>query len=301
MSLQRTPTKGSSKLISPTQFGSDPALYTPESQQHIDLNVTKRNKRRFDDDPSTVDITLSDLLAKIDELKNQQDHKFTSLETAMKDLTNQNSDIKESMMLLSEKYDDVLSNLKSIQQENSALKSHIKTLETKLDQFEKKSRSTMIEIRNVPVTEIENKDNLVEVAKKIGTIINVPILDSDIRDVYRVKSKDKPSGPIVVDFTSTIKREKFISATGTYNKSNREKRLNSTNLNLAGPEKPIYVAESLTASVRRLHYQARLFAKKHNFEHCWTSFGKVYLKRKDNQPRLRINCEEDLTILEKSI
>lgn len=301
MNVRRTPPKSSSKLISPTHFGSDPALYTPESQQQIDLNITKRTKRRLNDPSSSADISLSDLLTKMDEIKKQQDAKFTTLELSLKELTNQNAEINKSMMLLSEKYDDVLSDLKTLQQENTSLKSHIKTLDEKIEHFEKNARSTMIELRNVPVAVPENKEQLIEIAKKIGNVIKVPILDSDIRDVSRLKLKDKPIGPIIVDFTSTIKREQFIKATGSYNKANREKRLSTTNLNMVGPAKPVYVAESLTAAIRRLHYITRLFAKKHNYEHCWTSFGKVFLKRKEGQPRLRVNCEEDLLNLEKNI
>ncbi|KAL4703897.1 hypothetical protein ACJJTC_013074, partial [Scirpophaga incertulas] len=237
MSVSRTPPKTGTKLTSPSQFGSDPALYTSESGQHTDSKIVKRTKRRFNDPANTDDITLSDLLSRMDEIKNQQDSKFNSLESSLKELTHQNTDIKESMILLSEKYDDVL-----------------------------------LEIRNIPVNNTEKKENLIEITKKIGTVINVPISDSDIRDIYRINQKGKPTGPIIVNFTSTLKCEKVIGATGIYNKANRDKRLSTTDVNIPGPAKPIYVAESLTASVRRLHYQTRLFAKNHNFAHCWTSF-----------------------------
>ncbi|KAJ8718791.1 hypothetical protein PYW07_016347 [Mythimna separata] len=301
MSVRRTPPRGNSKLISPTQFGSDPALYTPESQQQVDLNIAKRSKRRLSNPSTTADISLSDLLTKMDEIKEQQDGKFTTLELSLKELTCQNAEINKSMILLSEKYDDVLSELKILQQENYSLKSHIKTLDAKIEHFEKGARSTMVELKNVPDTVSENKEQLVEIAKKIGNVINVPILDSDIRDISRLKLKDKTTGPIIVDFTSTIKREHYIKAAGSYNKANREKRLSTTNLNMVGPAKPIYVAESLPASIRRLHYMTRLFAKKHNYEHCWTSYGKVFLKRKEGQPRRRVYCEEDLLNMEKTI
>ncbi|CAB3239588.1 unnamed protein product [Arctia plantaginis] len=301
MSVSRTPPKTDARPTSPSHFGSDPALYTPESRQLLDSNIMKRTKRRFNDPSNTADITLSDILVRVEEIKKQQDSKFTSLESSMKELTNQNIDIKKSMMLLSEKYDEVLGNLKSLQKENGSLKSHNKTLETKVEQFEKNMRTSMIEIRNVPVTEPENKEHLVEIAKRIGTVISVPILDSDIRDAFRIKRKDKPSGIIVVGFTSTLKREKFLRATVTYNNSNSDQRLSTNKLAIAGPDKPIYVAESLTASVRRLHYQTRLFAKRHSFDHCWISYGKVFLKRKGDQHRLRINSEEDLRNLEKTI
>lgn len=302
MSVKRTPTKSNTKLDSPMHYGSDSMLYyNPNDQQPADLNITKRSKRRLDESPNDTDITLSDLLTKMDELKTQQDAKFASLEVHIKELTSQNTDIKDSMALLSAKYDDVLNNLKIIKQENLHYKNQIKNLEAKVEQFEVNARSTTVEFRNIPVGKPEYKDNLVEIAKKIGEVVNVPITESDIRDVFRLKIKNKENGPVILDFTSTLKREKFIRATRTYNKENRERRLTTASINITGPVEPIYVAESLTTSIRRLHYLTRMFAKKHNFIHCWTSFGKVFLKRNDNEPRLRITCAEDLERLEKNI
>lgn len=302
MSVKRTPPKSNAKLGSPIHYGSDSMLYNnPNNQQPSDLNIKKRSKRRLDESQNATDVTLSDLLTKMDELKTQQDAKFASLEAHIKELTSQNTDIKDSMALLSAKYDDILINMKIIQQENLHFKNQIKNLEGKVEQLEVNAKSTTIEIRNIPAGKLEDKDNLIDIAKKIGEVVNVPIIHSDIRDVFRLKIKNKENGPVILDFTSTLKREKFIRATRTYNKENHEKRLTTASINMMGPVEPIYIAESLTSSIRRLHYLTRMFAKKHNFGHCWTSFGKVYLKRNDNEPRLRITCAGDLEKLEKNI
>lgn len=301
MSTPRTPSKGITKITPLTHYGSDSALYTLESQENIDHNITKRCKRRLNDPSNTPDITLLDLMTRMDDIMKQQDARFASLESSINSLSSQSEEIKDTVIHLSEKYDDVLRNLNKLEQENNFFKNRIKTLETKVDQLEKNARSTTVEFRNVPETESENKENLLELTKKIGTAINVPIQDSDIRDVFRMKLKNKPTGPIIVDFTSTLKREKIIRATRTYNKANSEQRLSTTTLKMDGPTKPIYVAESLTATARRLHYLARVFAKNHNYENCWTSFGKVYLKRNQNGPRLLVSREEDIENLKKSI
>lgn len=300
MSVSRTPPKSSSNLVSPPHFGSDSAIYSHESQ-NTDLNVTKRTKRRFNDSSITDDLTLSDLMKKIDEIKKQQDTKFASIESSMIALTSLNSEMKNTIIHLSEKYDDVLSDLKILQQENNYFKGHIQDLEKKLDQYERNARSSAVEFRNIPISESENIGNFVEVTKKIGAVINSPIQDSDIRDVSRIKLKDKQAGPIIVNFTSTIKRENFLKAARSYNKMNREKRLSTASLNLDGPAKPVYVAESLTASARRLYYVARMFAKNHHYQYCWTSFGKVYVKRNANDPRVRVSCENDIENLKKII
>lgn len=302
MSIPHTPTKNGTKKKSPIHYGSDSALYVLESQESVvDHSITKRCKRRLNDPSNTADITLSDLMTRMDEIKKQQDAKFASLESSIIALSTQNDEIKDSMIHLSAKYDDVLSNIETLQKENCFFKTHVKTLEAKLEQFEKNARSTTVELRNVPVSESEDKAKLVELAKNMGTVISVPIQDSDIRDVFRMKQKDRETSPIVLDFTSTIKKENFIRATRTYNKENSVHRLSTASLRINGPVKPVYVAESLTAAARRLHYLARVFAKDYHYEHCWTSFGKVYLKRKSNEPRVCITCEEDIGKLKRSI
>ncbi|CAB3223022.1 unnamed protein product [Arctia plantaginis] len=302
MSVKRTPPKSSSKLLtSPVHYGSDSAIYSLENQECADLNIAKRSKRRRNDPSSAADITLSDLMARMDEIKKQQDARFASLESSIiQSLSVQNEEMKESIMYLSSKYDDVLSNLKALQQENNYFKTQIKTLEAKLEQFAINARSSTIELRNVPTSEPETKEQLVEVAKKIGTLIQAPVEDSDIRDVIRMKLKNQEPGPVLVEFTSTIKRERFLKATRNYNKNNTGQRLSTSSLCINGPTKHIFVSESLTAPARRLHYLARMFAKDYNYEHCWTSFGKVYLKRRSNETRLRISCEEDIEKLKKT-
>ncbi|CAG4990139.1 unnamed protein product [Parnassius apollo] len=109
-----------------------------------------------------------------------------------------------------------------------------------------------------------------------------------------MKLKNKPNGPIIVDFTSTVKREKVVKATRTYNKINTGECLSAASLNMDGATKPIYVSEHLTASTRYLFYLARMFAQKHNYENCWTSFGKVYLKRNQNESRIYVSSQEDI-------
>ncbi|KAJ8719239.1 hypothetical protein PYW07_016795 [Mythimna separata] len=308
MSVKRTPPKSStsSKLLtrtSPVHYGSDPAIYSLENQECADQNIAKQRKVRTkrNDPPPAADITLSDFMIRIDEIKDQQDVRFASMESSIiKSLSAQNQEMKESLNYLSAKYDEVLSTYKSLQQENNFFKSHIKTLESKLEQFEVNARSSMVELRNVPGSGTETKESLIEVAKKIGMLIEIPVGDSDLRDVIRMKLKNKELGPVSIDFTSVIKREKFLKATKSFNKNNIDQRLSTSSLSLDGPNKPIFVSESLTASARRLHYLARMFAKDHNYEHCWTSFGKVFLKRRSNETRLRISCEEDIEKLKKS-
>lgn len=233
-----------------------------------------------------------------EDLQSKQEAKFDTLKSTMDAIVKQNEEIKTSMNLLSDKYDDILSDMKQLQRENSNSKNHIKALEAQLELLEKKSRACSVELRNIPKLESETKESLIELTKDIGSIIKTPIIDSDIRDVYRMKIKDKTNGPIIVDFNSTCIKENLIKSTITYNKEKpADQRLNTTSLKIHGPAAPIYIAESLTKKAKRLHYLARVFAKGNNYDSCWTSYGKVYLRRNKTDQRVCIDSEESLEIL----
>lgn len=301
MSVARTPPSGSQKST-PVHYGSDSALHCRDNQDKSDFTINRRFKRRLDD-PSdcNTNITLSELKYMFEDWQNQQEAKFVTLKSSMDAIIKQNEEIKSSMKLLSDKYDDILSDMKKLRQENSNNKSHIKTLETQLEHLEKKSRSCSIELRNIPKIESETKQSLIDLTKNIGAVLNTPIHDSDIRDVYRMIIKDKPNGPVIVDFNSTFIKENIIKSTITYNKEkSADKRLNTSTLKINGPAKPIYVAESLTKKVKRLHYLARVFAKENNYDSCWTSYGKVYLRRNKTDQRVCVNSEETLENLKSS-
>ncbi|CAG4990144.1 unnamed protein product [Parnassius apollo] len=127
MSVARTPTKNSSKSISPSHYGSDSAIYTLGSHEHnIDVNIKKRSKRRLNNPPSTSDLTLAELMLRLDEMNKLQDAKFASLESSMNALSKQNDEIKDTVIHLSAKYDDVLNNLKNFNKTMAFLKTALK-------------------------------------------------------------------------------------------------------------------------------------------------------------------------------
>ena len=294
-SVPRTPPKSGCQKSTPVHYGSDSALHSLEKQEQPDFGITRRFKRRLDDSSDSTNVTLSDLRIMFEDFHSKQEGKFEALKSTMDAIKTQNEEIKTSMMLLSDKYDDILSSMKKLQHENGKNKNRIKDLEAQLEQLDLKSRAGSIELRNVPKIESETKQSLINLTKTIGAIINTSIQDSDIRDVYRMKIKEKPNGPIIVNFNSTVTKENVMRSTVIYNKIKpADQRLNSTILKIPGPTKPIYVAESLTKTVRRLHYLAREFAKGNNYESCWTSYGKVYLRRNKTEERVRIDSEETL-------
>ena len=298
MSVKRSP-PGKSLPLSvpqPLQYGSDSALNITSTEPHTNLDnfVTKRQKRTFTEDISDhSQTTFSELKSLFMDLKSQQELKFNELRDSMKSIMSQNIEIETSVKHMSDQYDDLLKKVVTLEHENISYKKHIKLLESKLDILEKNSRNTTIEIRNIPIQPHDNRPSILKMVKDIGNSLNLEseIQDLEVKDIYR-----KKSNAIVVDFTTTSRKESVIGSFRQFNKQKRENnlpQLNTQHINLPLPAKPIYISEYLTTKARKIFYLARENVKNKKIVAAWTSFGKVYIKKEENQPPIRIDEEQE--------
>ncbi|KAJ8727717.1 hypothetical protein PYW07_001836 [Mythimna separata] len=289
---QRTPPEKS------TQTLLKPTLLTQESDTASDCigsetecvgqrNITRRYKRGYDESMLNE---LKDMLADVQLQQKSQASKFNE---EMQKLMQQNAKITESIQYMSDKYDEVLRQLQQTKSENSAFKTQIKTLEQKLETFERNSKASTLELKNVPESNSEDTSALIELVRSVGDVLNVKVLDTDIRTIYRTKKIPNKSAPIIVEFSSNSIKENIIMSSKKYNKDKNNEKLNSTHLKLIGEKKPIFIAESLTTCGRKLYYMARQYVKNHRGASCWTAYGRVYMRQKEGGPSILISREED--------
>lgn len=288
MSMQRTPPGQASQallkpnIVTESDTASDYVASDPDSQ----LNITRRYKRKHSD--STL-CEIRDMLADLQQQQKTQTAKFNE---EMNKMSQQNNDIMQSIQHMSDKYDDILCQLKQTKLENAVLKNQMKSLEQKMEVLERNSKACSLEMRNVPVILPENKSILTGMVKNLGDVLNVEVMDTDIRNIYRIKNPKNKSAPIIVEFSSTVLKENVIKASKTFNRDNKDK-INTSHLKLQGEKKPVFISESLTASGRRLFFLAREYVKKHKYASCWASYGKVYIREKESAPAKLISCDED--------
>lgn len=288
--LENTATKCSRKSVS----GSSPDL----SGIGQDSNVTLRQKAKRKD---------CDCLSRLDEIRAmlsaytaQSDHKFSALQTAISEIIAQNDEIKESINFISKEYDDIKIKLAEMETERATDRRYIRDLEGKVEYMEQQLFSTKIEIRNVPQTKEESKKDLCDIVVKTADVIGYPIKSSEIKDVYRVKTKNN-STTINVDFLSAMTKDTIVKKVRKFNNLNKPDRLNTTHLKLDGPVKPIYLSEKLTPKMQRLYFLARTFASSKNYKYCWTSYGKVLMRKADGERYIIITNEAELDNLGKHI
>lgn len=294
MQAQRTPPKIDSPTVFATpvhHYASDPNIAVSPQPMHEAFSFTniasRCNKRKNND------VNKSEILDMFASLMKDQDLKFTAVLDSI-------SDVKLSMDCMSRKHDEVLKRMDLLEDENTKYVARIKSLEEKIETIERQNKATSIEIRNIPqpTTNSETKEDLVNIICKTAEALSIPLdSSSDINNVYRVNSNAQIK-PIIADFTTVLKRDRFLISLKQYNRSQeKQEKLSTSTLNIEGPNRQVYISENLTQRDRKLYFQARQFAKNSGYSFCWTSFGRIFLRQAEGSPQIRIYSESDLETL----
>ncbi|XP_069355286.1 girdin-like [Maniola hyperantus] len=298
MPLNRTPPSNSELSQSNENLVPECSMTeTPKFKQGF------RNKRRRSDE---VGDRLASFMVEIKEIlesfKKEQNCKFDKLEKiflTMDEIRKQNNEIQSSVEFLSQKYDSVVNQIEKLECEKQANRQNLQLLEQKLDNYERLSRSTCIEVRNIPTVKSETKDSLLNTIIATAKILNMTLQPNEVKDVFRLNSKDPAHKTVFVDFNSVLTKERVIRY---YRKANKDKNRPTTEkLRLPGPSKPIFISESLSTKTKKLLFLAKDFANTYQYTYCWTSSGKVYLRKKEGAPVILIKAELDLENLKVQI
>lgn len=212
-----------------------------------------------------------------------------------------NQDIEKSVNFMSDQVTYLESKIACMDKERSQLVSQFSSMQNKLDNLDRQSLRTTIEIRNVPKQEREDKKSLFKLIHNLSKTINLELSNYDIRDVSRQLSKrDSKVSALNIEFSNTMIKYSFLQAAKDYNRKFPATKLNSTNLGLLGETIPIFIAEQLTPATKQLFYNTRLFAKQHSYDYSWTSEGRVLLRKNSSAPYIVVKSEAQLQEMAKS-
>ncbi|CAH0401850.1 unnamed protein product [Chilo suppressalis] len=223
------------------------------------------------------------------DLRSEMKAFFSSLsgvvEQHFNDIKLQNSEMRVSLQFLSDKYDDMAKLFQGLEEERKKDNKYISQLEEILEVLERKSKSSGLEIRNVPSLtsdhkKPETKEEITTIVKSMAMALEVELQDYDVKDVYRVNSKKGENKPIIVELNSAIKKEKIIQAIKELSRTKGVK-LNTEHFKIPGPVNLVYVTETLTIKTQKIYYMAREFARQNGYSYCCTSKGQVYLRKAD--------------------
>ncbi|KAF9811707.1 hypothetical protein SFRURICE_011070 [Spodoptera frugiperda] len=226
-----------------------------------------------------------------------------SLACEMKLLRGDVSDLKQHINDVSEhlkrcytrldEYDTRIKTLEKREEEIICLNNTISNLREQLNTHTQASIQNEIEISGINEYKNENPMHTVRViAHKIGISID----DQDIDYVSRAgprrqqvsNTTDNLPRNLIVRFVRRHQRDNFLKAAKT------RSPLHSTDIEISGPNRQVYINERLTPGNRQLFRAARVAAKEHGYRYCWCRNGAILIRKQEGNPPIRIRNSDDL-------
>ncbi|XP_041980247.1 uncharacterized protein LOC121733911 [Aricia agestis] len=270
----RTPTKNS-----PKQSSSTSAVDKPNKRPRP--NTSPQQVEKYHDKQEEILSMLSQVLLELSEMRKS------------------NVEMQKTLEFYSKNFENLNTRIKSLEEEKQHQNMYINKLETKLEDLERHSRASCIEIRGIPPKKSESKTELITYINRIHTKINVQTESNIIKDIYRLSRKPNGERPIVVEYTTNLFKDKILQATKKYNSSNTTDRMNTISLGFEGNKTPVYISELLTPKARRLFFLARDVTKQIGYDFCWTANGKVLMRKTEGLSLIVISNEKQLEDLKQ--
>ncbi|KAJ0169670.1 hypothetical protein K1T71_013132 [Dendrolimus kikuchii] len=269
-------------------------ISTSDSDTPTPSYVSKRIKQRSEHvSKSDFNNFRKEMKEFMSSLFSSQEKELQSISTTQKDIQKSNQTIENSIALLSSQQEEFKKKINSLEQQTIEDRKYISILEEKMEEMQRAHRKCNFELKNVPKQNTETKKELLEMITTLSTNIGGSLSKTDIKDIYRVRTKNDnlKNAPIIVETSSVMLKMEFLKNCKLYNMKNKAK-LRAQQLGLRTNENnPVFVSEQLTAKGSRLHFLARDLVKSKEYKYCWTAFGKVYIRKDENSPIIWIHSE----------
>uniref|UniRef100_A0A2A4JHC8 FP protein C-terminal domain-containing protein n=1 Tax=Heliothis virescens TaxID=7102 RepID=A0A2A4JHC8_HELVI len=273
-----------SKRLRPDFSPENAADHSPQSFEEKIMNMLTAWKKE-------QDTMLKSLSSDILEVKQQN-----------REIQKINIEIEKSIENINLEYESMRQLIGKLEKDRAEQCSYIAELERRVLDLENSCRPATIEIRNVPFKEAETSSELTSIVIKTCTAIQAGVNESQIRDVYRLPGKKELNRPIVVEFLTVPVKDKVLGASRAFNKDRATAdKLNTGHIGYTGIQKPIYVAEHLPTSMRKLFYEARNFANTNTYKFCWFQNGKIFLRKKEGDKSVVVSSMSSLKELQKPL
>lgn len=149
------------------------------------------------------------------------------------------------------------------------------------------NRNRNIQINDLPEREDEDVPTLIG---KLSNLLRIPIMKTDIQAVHRIRGVPGRIRPLVIQFSNRQLRDAIIEAS-------RRVRLTSCDFYPDIPRKPVYINEHLTRYYKKLLYETKRKAIERGYKYCWFRNGKLFVRRDDQTPAIRVHSFADLDLL----
>ncbi|KAH9367085.1 hypothetical protein HPB48_021736 [Haemaphysalis longicornis] len=199
-----------------------------------------------------------------------------------RDMSKAFEDFKRELRLeirgLKEKFDgigELTKQLQEVLKENRDLRSQNMKLTNKLEELEQFQRSNNVEIKGIPL-----EGEPVALIKQIGVVIQEEVTDADIDICHRVPTARHNESNIIVRFIRRTKRNAFLSKA-------KKSKLDAKNFGFQSSS-TVYVNEHLTRHGKHLLAATVQKKKELGWKFVWTAGGKVFARKEEGSPALKI-------------
>lgn len=224
---------------------------------------------------------------------------LTQVLSEVTELRKANTEMQKSLDFYMKKHDDLCGRLVSLENDKQERDLKIKNLENRLEEFERHTRSTCLEIRGIPAKQKETKQDLHTIVERMHNKLRTEVQPLAIKDIYRLKGKQNGERPLIIEYATSTLKSNTLLAVKQYNRSNITDKLNTSALGIDGQKASVYVSEFLTPKAKRLFYLARDIAKTSRYDFCWTANGRVFLRKSEGKPPILITNEQQLEDLKQ--
>ncbi|KAH9374366.1 hypothetical protein HPB48_017193 [Haemaphysalis longicornis] len=189
---------------------------------------------------------------------------------------------------MSAKYDDVLANLSKQDKEIEGIKTRLSRVENvsterevmqlrrQVNDLEQYDRRQNLEVHGIPH---KRDECLLEIINDLARDLSLPLLtEQEIDGIHRLQSKPGHVPPILVRFVSRRTKENW---------QDKRKELQDKK-----PELRFY--DNLTPQTKHLLWLTRTRATEMGYAFAWQRDGKVLVRKRPGEPKIRITCEADL-------
>lgn len=220
---------------------------------------------------------------------------LTSLVSKMDGFETLLKDVRDSQTFMSDKYDELLSEVRDLKKQNKALNdmvvglqrkvidrdSEIESLKVQLNDLDQYGRRLNLEISGV---EGAGKEDTMVLLDRLASKISVPFNRDNIQAAHPLRQNNPNYPPtIIVQFTSRAVRDDWIAQ--------GRKAFKTTP---PGPHKT-YFNESLTPANRQLHRETRAKAKEKGYSFVWVKNGKILVRKDVSAPLIHIKSTKELS------
>lgn len=267
---------------------------TDPSRTPPDYVSTRYKRRREDDTGFDFSDFKEEMKTMMKSVMEEQENELKKINPTLKEIQQTNRNIENSIAFLTSQNEEFKNKIEQLESQAKKDREQINLLEGKIEDMQKEDRKSSIEIKGVPKIKDESTEDLIGMVLHLSKSIDCVVTKPDIRDIYRTKGKKdgNKNSPIIVETSSKILKTEILKASKAYNVKHKDDKLCAKHLGIKENENTsIFVSEQLTAKGARLHYLARDLAKSKSYKFCWTSFGRVYVKKNENTSAIPITSE----------